>query len=363
MKKVPEIELYKTIEEVFKEYCIAQEKEKMIPHLRSLRENWSIVSEQIVHFAINEISTLLNSARHESEHQKLPEELVEKSTDELYLIWQLINSWWELIKGSCWEREPDDFVFIAPDIDSFYNALVDLYYQGRIAGRCADIMMKRGDEAFKKYPISRSLLAVMESQGWEEEGYITESHCIAEEGEKEVRKYVEAVARQRNIPSWDREEKVQDVIGNLSNKMRQTPYHKRLERYFCTPENISDAFTDAYRYQKADKRTPPGGEELSRDELIEIDDGEETPRINNIPAPQIEMLEELIDAQRKKLKDLLGKTAARVCEFIYNYRRECGKIPKPGEIREALGYAPAVVSRARKKICENGEEIQKILGI
>lgn len=108
MNKVQAKKLYKIGEEVFKEYYIAHEKEEMIPHLRSLRENWSIVGEQIVHFAINEISTLLNSARQEGEQKKLPEELVEKSTDELYLIWQLINSWWELMKGSWWEREPDD---------------------------------------------------------------------------------------------------------------------------------------------------------------------------------------------------------------------------------------------------------------
>jgi hypothetical protein len=264
-------------------------------------------------------------------------------------------------------------VFIAPDIqqspdkDSFYNALVDLYYQGRIANRCENIIMKRGDKAFKKYPIGRSMLAMMDSQEWEEEGYITESHCIAEEGEKEVRKYVEAVARQRNIPSWDREEEVQNIIGDLSNKMRNTPYHKRPKKYFYTPENISDAFTNAYRYQKADKRTPPGGEELSLFEPLETGKNESKSRqiIDTTPAPQVEgdFLEELTDAQRKELKDLLGKTAARVCEFIYNCRREYGKIPKPGEIREELGYAPATVSRALKKIRENGEEIPKIFGI
>jgi hypothetical protein len=75
-------------------------------------------------------------------------------------------------------------------------------------------------------------------------------------------------------------------------------------------------------------------------------------------------LEELTDTQRKKLKDLLGKTAARVCEFIYDYRREYGTIPKPGEIREALGYkAPKTISEALNKIYENEEEIQKIFGI
>lgn len=147
--------------------------------------------------------------------------------------------------------------------------------------------------------------------------------------------------------------------------MRNTPYHKRPKKYFYTPENISDAFTNAYRYQKADKRTPPGGGELSLDETIKTDDDEETPRINTIPAPQIEMafFEELTDAQRKELKDLLGKTAARVCEFIYDCRREYGKIPKPGEIREALGYkAPETISQALNKIYENEEGIQKILG-
>ena len=222
------------------------------------------------------------------------------------------------------------------DKDSFYNALVYLYYQGRIASRCEDIMMRRGEKAFDKYPIGRSMLAMMESKGWEEEGYITKSYRIVNQGEKEVRKYVKAVARQRGVPSWEREGKVQDVIGNLTGKYTYTraQYHKRPGMYFYTPTNISKAFTDENRRQKADKRTPPGGEELSLDEPIETDDGEEIPRIQTIPAPQTEMafLEELTDAQRKELKDLLGKTAARVCEFIYDYRREYGKIPKPGEI-------------------------------
>lgn len=347
-----------------------QERNFLVPHLRSLIENWSILQQQIANFTIDEISISLNAATRESEEKELLGELEEKSTEELYLIWELINCWWELRADTglyhFWRIAPDTPQAPYKDKDSFYNTLVDLYYQGRIADRCYNIMEKRKDETVKKYPIGRHLLAMMESQGWEEEGYITESYSIEKEGAKEVRKYVEAVALQRNIPSWDREQKVQNVIGDLSNKMRTTPYHKRLERYFYTPENISDAFTDAYHYQKADKRTPPGGEELFLDELIETDNGKKIPRIDTIPAPPVEVafLEELTDTQRKKLKGLLGKTAARVCEFIYDCRREYGKIPKPGEIREALGdKAPETISRALKKICENGEEIQKILGI
>lgn len=111
------------------------------------------------------------------------------------------------------------------------------------------------------------------------------------------------------------------------------------------------------------KREIPSDRLQSLDVEIHLDDGDTIPLADTIGETNIdiEFIEELTASQKEKLRNLLGKTAFRVFEFQYEYYRLNREEAPISAIKKQLGYVKETISRARRKIKENREEIEKIL--
>jgi len=111
------------------------------------------------------------------------------------------------------------------------------------------------------------------------------------------------------------------------------------------------------------KREIPTDKLQSLDVEIQLDDGDTIPFADTIGGTNIdiEIIEELTASQKEKIKNLLGKIAFRVFEFRHEYYRLNREEAPISTIKKQLGYVKETISRAKNKIKENREEIEKIL--
>jgi hypothetical protein len=124
------------------------------------------------------------------------------------------------------------------------------------------------------------------------------------------------------------------------------------EKLHYLPYDVRNRFVDEIRKQNAQKRMPSRGF-VSLDEVTEDEHGEKVPMLELLEAdgeklqtqPMTKVEEELTQAQRQQLENLLGKKGLKIFEYRYRHSNFAGQEGEGKEISRVLGIAESTVGR------------------
>ena len=315
-----------------------------LPLIRKTLWNWLNFLGQHQFFSKLENSIITDAARREVELLIVPVN-PNMQINELLARTMIPNIiFWGLVINDNLINAAEQFKATRRNYRTFYNSWVYLTWQARIVEKYYGLIHEHIPYGTVQYL----------TLGATETGELAFNQKLQEQFAKQT--------SWMSLPEHTRLDKIGDSTQDWLFKLMQLPRIERYEKSCLTELNVRRDLEDEYRRLTKTEKGRIKAETTSLDEEVEIEDGDNIPMFELIPAPtqQIEIEEDFTPEQREKLKEVLGKIGLRIFEYRYRHQEIIGR-GEQKELAKVLGYAESTVSKYIRIIEENVDAIRNIL--